>query len=134
MEFTTFEVEETFKDVYSMRNSGRVSLYRPEHNCAASFAPGRRYLVYAWRTDGLLAQSSYCAANEIVTDDSESLARVRTVASTWSPEPPQSQEGRGLDEQATGDALSFFWWSVGLNVFLGAALLLAFVYRRGQAS
>ena len=83
--FTTFEVEETFKDDYGVGDSGRVSLYRPEHNCAASFDAGRRYLVFAWRTEGQLAESSYCAGNEVVTEDSESLARVRAVAAGWSP-------------------------------------------------
>jgi hypothetical protein len=60
---TTFEVEAMFKDSYAWREGTpiQISLADREDSCATSFEPGGRYLVYAWRTEGQLPQTSYCA-------------------------------------------------------------------------
>tara|TARA_B100000949_G_scaffold201073_1_gene188960 strand:- start:77 stop:700 length:624 start_codon:yes stop_codon:yes gene_type:complete len=134
---TTFEVEETFKSALRSWDAGRVTLAHSEDNCDAAFEPGVRYLVFAWWTDDQLARSGYCAPNEVLSPDSEAVARVRAVADTATFRPPlrdPSSQRTGEVEAEEGMEGRASWWSLGLNVVLGVALLLLLAHRRARAS
>ena len=133
---TNFEVEEVLKGP-RRPDSGLVSLVRNSDNCNPSFESGQRYLIFAWWRGGQLPESSFCAPNEVIADDSDILTLARAIADTLTYRPPplgysEPPELVAITEApGQGGAL---WVSVALNVALGAALLSLLAYRRARAS